>query len=573
VTLTSDIDLLAAFAGLGMFLFGMMQLESGIKTAAGARFKTLLRKTTNTLPKSIVTGAIATAVLQSSSLVSLMVLAFVGAGIMALSSGIGVMFGANIGSTGVSWIVALLGFKMDINAFATPLIGVGALGLMLSSNSRKAQATFQLMFGFGLLFFGLEMMKESMEHVADHVDMATFESYGLLAYLLMGALLTAAIQSSAGSIAIFLAALAAGVIDFHTAAVLVIGANVGTTITIMLGSIGGGADKKRVALAHLIFNLATGVVALVMLQPITWVVLEPLGMADNPVLGLAIFHTLFNVMGVLLFSGFIALLAAWLMRRFTRGEKRVSKYLHAVNPQVAEASVEALKNETRHLLKEVMRFTLVLLNVPPKDLFNFKRKTTAIVYSSRGILDINVEEAYGRLKRLEAMILAYATRIGERAPEDEQLLNNALAAAREAIYAAKVIKDIKHNLDEFAVSEDDYMLDHYNQIRLRLCDLYRNLLLSMKPEERDAKALFEQIDAILTALKDEDRNALRTIYKAIKTGDIAQSNAPTFISTNRAVVNASESMIEAAELLFMPLTQPDKDETPQGDKHEDEAQR
>ncbi len=559
----SEINLMAAFAGLGMFLFGMMQLESGIKTAAGARFKTLLRKTTDTIGKSVITGAIATATLQSSSLVSLMVLAFVGAGIMALSSGIGVMFGANIGSTGVSWIVALVGFQFDVNAFATPLIGIGALGLMLMSGSRKAQATFQLMFGFGLLFFGLDMMKDSMESVADHVDMAAFGGYGFLAYLAIGALLTAAIQSSAGSIAIFLSALAAGVITFDTAAVLVIGANVGTTITIMMGSIGGSADKKRVALAHLIFNIATGIVALILLKPMTWVVLDLLKMQDNLVLGLAIFHTLFNVMGVLIFSGFIMGLSAWLMRRFTREERRVTKYLHAVKPQMAEASVEALKNETRHLIREVMRFTLVLLNVPPKDLFGLKRKTTAIVYSNPGVLDINVQEAYERIKRLESSILAYATEIGERSPEDEAQLNNALAATREATYTAKVIKDIKHNLDEFALSEDDYMLDHYNQARLRICDLYRNLLKAMEPDG-DPKKRLERVDEILSTLKDEDKNALRTIYRAIKSGDIVQNSAPAFISTNRAVVSASESMIAAAELLFL---QPD----PHGQMRETQA--
>ncbi|MGE4295741.1 MAG: Na/Pi cotransporter family protein [Campylobacterales bacterium] len=547
----SEVNWMAALAGLGMFLFGMLVLEGAIKTAAGARFKTLLRKSTDTIGKSVFTGGVATAVLQSSTLVSLMVLAFVGAGIMTLQSGIGVMFGANIGSTGVSWIVALLGFKVKVDSFAMPMIGIGGLGLLFAGQSRKAHAFFSMLMGFGLLFFGLEMMKQSMDHVAEHVDLEDFRAYGLLAYVGMGFLLTVIINSSAASMAIFLTALGAGVIDFTTATALVIGANVGTTGTIVLSALGGTPDKKRVASAHVLFNVLTGVIALILLAPMNWLILDVMGMSGDPVLGLAIFHTLFNVMGVALFTATIPMLALWLGRRFTRTEVKITKHIDSVSPQIAEASVVALKNEALHLLKEVMRFSLVMFNIPPKEVFSLKRKTTAIVYSSQGILDVNVDEQYARLKKLEAAMLEYATRVGDRSPEDEAVLNHALAAAREATYAAKVIKDIKHNLDEFAVSEDDFMLDHYNQARLRVADLYKYLLMAMDAGATGATDILQNLEKVFQEIKNEDASTLKNISRAIKSGDIAQHNSPAFISINRGVVNASDSLVEAAKLLFL----------------------
>ncbi|MDR3163340.1 MAG: Na/Pi symporter [Helicobacteraceae bacterium] len=546
-----NVDLPLALAGLGMFLFGMTLIESAIKAAAGVHFKTMLKKATGTIPKALLSGVVTTAVLQSSTLVSLMIVAFVGAGLMNLLSGIAVLIGANFGSVATSWIVTMLGFKASISTVAQPIIGVAGIGLLLSGSNRKLRSFFTLAMGFGLLFFGLELLKGSMESLSNTVDLSGYHGYGVFAYVTIGFLLTAVLNSSAASIAIFLAAAGAGVIGLDIACAMVIGANMGTTITLVILSFFGAPDTKRIAVAHVAFNFGTAAIILILFRPLIRLIGGILALEGDPVLAITIFHTIFNLTGLAVFGSIVPLMTRFLAKRFVKNEAKITRYIDLVNPQMADVSVEALKNETGHLVEESMNFSLRMLNVPPKEIFLRKRKTAAIIYSHPGIIDIDVESQYGRLKTIEAAILEYSTKIGERSPEDEMILNRALAAAREATYAAKLFKDIKRNLDEFAVSGDDYMLDHYNQVRLRAARLCSYLYLSMKPETRTEKSLSKKLREILDEIQEEDKNTLNTLTKAIKSGDIAQSISPAFISMNRAVVNASRSLVECAQLLFL----------------------
>jgi phosphate:Na+ symporter len=542
-----------ALAGLGMFLFGMSLIESAIKTAAGAHFKTLLKKAVVTTPKSLATGVISAAVLQSSTLVSLMTLAFVGAGMMSLIGGVGVIFGANFGSVATSWIVAMLGFKFSVSSIATPMIGVSGLALLLTGNKKKLRAFFTLTMGFGLLFYGLDLLKDSMDSLANAVDISQYHGYGAFAYVAIGFVLTIVLNSSAASMAIFLAAIGAGVIDFNIAAALTIGANVGTTGTILLLAAAGSSDTKRLAAAHVIFNVGTAALIFLLLTPIGYLIMDIFGLKNDLVLALTIFHTIFNATGLIIFGFLTRRIASFLSKRFAKNEAKITRHIGSISPQMAEVGAEALKNEAGHLLEEALNFSLNMLNLPPRDIFLRKRKITAVVYSRPHIIEYDVDSNYEKLKKIEAAMLEYSTKIGERSPEDETLLNRSLAAAREATYAAKLFKDIKRNLDEFAASDDDFMLDHYNQARIRVARLVKYLHLSMRSDGENEKRLSAKLFDILTEIQNEDRNTLNTMTKAIKSGDIEQSVSPTFISINRAVVNASKSLIECAQLLYLSI--------------------
>ncbi|GHS86755.1 hypothetical protein FACS189487_01620 [Campylobacterota bacterium] len=549
---TESVNWSLALAGLGMFLFGMSQIESAIKTAAGVHFKTLLKKATGTIPKSLAAGVTAAAVLQSSTLVSLMVLAFVGAGMMSLLSGVGVLIGANFGSVGTSWIVTLLGFKFSVSSFAMPMIGIAGLGLLLSSSNRKVTALFTLMMGFGLLFYGLDLLKDSMESLASSVDLTKYRNYGILAYVFIGFILTAILNSSAASMAIFLAAVGAKVVSFEIASAMVIGANMGTTLTIVILAIFGSSDARRIASAHVAFNFGTAFMFILLLKPTNIFILDWLDLRNDPVLALAIFHTIFNLTGFIIFGLLTWRITKFLGTKFAKQEDTITRHINSVSPQMADVGVEALKNEASHLMEESMSFCLQMCNVPPKEIYAGKRKITAIIYSRTSIIEIDVKAQYEKLKKLEAAILEYSTKIGERAPEDEIILNRSLAAAREATYAAKVFKDVKNNLDEFAVSDDDYMLDHYNQMRLRVSKLCSYLYMAMRPSQKRVEESFsDKLHAILNEIADEDNNSLSTMSKAIKSGDIAQSYSPAFISMNRAVVNGSKSLVECVQFLFL----------------------
>jgi phosphate:Na+ symporter len=321
------LDLWKLMAGLGIFLFGMVLLEESVKALSGKAFRRMIRLYTNTRMKAIGSGTLVTAILQSSSAVSLMVLAFVGAGIMSMQNGVGVIMGSNIGTTFTAWIVATLGFKIKIESFALPFIGIGGIGLMFFRDSTKLTHTSRLLIGFGFLFLGLDYMKGSVENIAQTIDMGRIPDYGLWIYLLMGILLTAVMQASAASIAIVLTALNSELITFEMGAAMVIGANVGTTITVLLGAIGGAPVKKRVSSSHLVFNAVTAAVAFFGLPILIWCVKAFFDINTNSVMGLALFHTLFNVLGVIIFLPLMGLLSRVLFRLYPDYKEVLTVYI------------------------------------------------------------------------------------------------------------------------------------------------------------------------------------------------------------------------------------------------------
>ena len=197
-----SLDIWKLLAGLGIFLFGMFLMEESIKNLAGRSFKSFIRHSTNGRLKSILSGTLVTGVLQSSSAVSLMVLAFVGAGIMAMENAIGVILGSNLGTTFTSWIVAFFGFKVNIEEYSLPLIGIGGLGLIFLGKSVRFSNLSKLMVGFGFLFMGLDYMKTSVEELTSTFDMTVLQDLGIVPFALAGIALTAIMQSSSATIAV-----------------------------------------------------------------------------------------------------------------------------------------------------------------------------------------------------------------------------------------------------------------------------------------------------------------------------------------------------------------------------------
>jgi len=216
--LNADIDIWRLASGLGLFLFGMHQLEQSLKLLAGRPFKKFIREHTARPLKSVLVGALSTAALQSSSVVSLIVLAFVGTGIISLASAIGIVFGSNLGTTATGWIVATVGFKLDIEVISLPLITIGGLGAVWSTIGTRRAGFSHLIVGFGLMLMGLDFMKSGAINLSALFDPAALIDYPPIVFLLAGFLTTAVIQSSSATIMITLSALYAGVIPLDSAA-------------------------------------------------------------------------------------------------------------------------------------------------------------------------------------------------------------------------------------------------------------------------------------------------------------------------------------------------------------------
>ena len=243
--------------GIGLFLLGMLMLTDGLQALAGDRLRSALRRYTRTRPSAILTGAAVTAVVQSSSATTLAVIGFVGAGLLSFRQALGVVFGANLGTTTTAWLVAGVGLKVSVSAFALPLVGVGSLGKLFGSGRIVPVGT--AVAGFGLVFVGIDVLQSGMQGLTSRFDPARFTDLGVLGYALLvavGALMTVVMQSSSAAVTTTLAAIAAGSINLEHAAALVIGQNVGTTVTASVAAIGGSAAARRTAVAHVAFNLS-----------------------------------------------------------------------------------------------------------------------------------------------------------------------------------------------------------------------------------------------------------------------------------------------------------------------------
>jgi phosphate:Na+ symporter len=336
--------------GVGLFLLGMTMMTDGLKLAAGPALERILASATRTRWQALGSGMLVTALVQSSSAITVATIGFVNAGLLSLGSALWVLFGANVGTTMTGWIVALVGLKFKIEALALPLIGVGVL-LRLTGAGQRRGAMGTTLAGFGLLFFGIAMLQTSFSGLATQVSLPQGTGpLAVLAQVGIGALMTVLMQSSSASMTIALTAAQGGLLTPQGAAAVVIGANIGTTVTAMLAAMGATPNARRAASAHVAFNLITGVVALALLP---WLInalglaREAMGLPADPAAKLALFHTIFNLLGVLLMWPLAAPLTRWLQARFRAREEdeAQTRYLDDNVLQVPLLAVDALKRE------------------------------------------------------------------------------------------------------------------------------------------------------------------------------------------------------------------------------------
>jgi len=335
--------------GIGLFLMGMVMLTDGLKAAAGQALQQALVRFTGTPVKAFGSGALVTLLVQSSSATTVTLIGFVSAGLIAFPQAVGVVMGASLGTTGTGWIVSVLGLKVSLGFYALPLVGVGALLRLLAHGRWRAVG--MALAGFGLIFIGIDTLQDGMRGVAAAFDMARLPTGGLQGHvlaMLIGIGMTVVMQSSSAAVATTLTALHAQAVNFEQAASLVVGAAIGTTVTGALAAIGGSTAARRTALAHVLFNAATGVVAIVLLP----LLLALLGLAQRHAglepgaVSLAAFHTLFIAIGVavaLPHAGAIARrLEAWLPERGPALTRHLDDSLLQAPPVALEASRRTL---------------------------------------------------------------------------------------------------------------------------------------------------------------------------------------------------------------------------------------
>ncbi len=373
------LQILTLLGALGMFLYGMNLMSSGLQKTAGGRMRAILGSLTSNRFKGVLTGLGITSVIQSSSATTVMVVGFVNAGLLALEQAIGVIMGANIGTTITAWLISLLGFKADISVFAVPLMAVGFV-LSLSKIEKRRNIS-EFIIGFSLLFLGLSLMKNSVPDLQQTPEVLSFiktwSGFGfgsVLIFLVFGTVLTLVLQSSSATMALTLIMLNLGWLPFEMAAAMVLGENIGTTITANIAAAVANTNAKRAALAHTLFNLFGVVWALALFKPFTSLVGLIIEAMDYPnpmeiihdttkslggdasisaLYGLSMLHTLFNTFNTCILIWFvpqIARIVTWAIKSKSEQEEDVVhlKYIDAGPMGTAELAIEQAKNETIH---------------------------------------------------------------------------------------------------------------------------------------------------------------------------------------------------------------------------------
>lgn len=524
--------------GLGLFLFGMLQMEEALKILGGRSFKLFLKKHTENKFKAISSGTIVTAVLQSSSLVNLMVLAFVGAGIMTFRNAFSVTLGANLGTTLSNWILAYVGFNFKINELALPVIGIGIVLFMFFSGNNKVKTVSRFLFGFGILFLGLDFMKQSFSLLFQSFDFTPYLNYPRILFALFGFVITAIIQSSSATIVILLSALYSGVLTLPVVAAMILGAELGSSVKVILGAIGGIAEKKRLGLSNFLFNLFASILAYIFMDQLL-LFIDYAGI-KSPYIALVAFQTLFNIGSIILIFPFLNVFCSWMEKRYKDDERSSTYFLSRVTAPISEMATELMEKEAfvflqRVVLMNMRAFHLEDQNISrlPDNEIILERDNAFATYTDR-YLDIKKAEG-------EMADFYYKMNEGNLEHQDSLRLSRLMASVRNAMYAAKSIRDVYEDRLELrnALNNEEYK--QYREIQEELRQFYVKLIGVMQFSEHGK--LFEDLVLLLENIHKSYNNRMKELYKEGIQHQINEVDLSTLLNVNREVFSSCKALV------------------------------
>jgi len=543
-------------AGVAIFLFGMLFLEEGFRALSSGVLERLLKRTTDKLWKSIVFGVLSSSITQSSSLVSLVTISFLSAGLILLSSGIGIIFGANIGTTTGAWLIAGFGLKVDIAAYAMPMLAFGIVLVFQRSKTLKGMG--YVLSGLGFLFLGIHYMKEGFEAFKETIDLAKFAVSGfpgLVLFVLIGMFATVVLQSSHATLVLIITALSASQITYENALALAIGANIGTTITAIIGAMTANYQGKRLAAAHLIFNVVTGALAIILLSPIVWVVDDiafHVGIAnDDYTLKLAIFHTVFNVMGVAVMVPMVPRLVSFLHQKIKKPHEKLAEPRFITNAafEFPESLIEAVRQETLHLYDnafEILAHGMHLTRTCIKseiDLDHYIQNHTSQI-------DFDLDETYNsKVKNLYADLIEFISTAQNKLPlENSDRLLELRDASINIVTSIKEIKHLRKNISLYIQSDNADIRKEYNKLRYQIAKVLReiNELENTTAENRDILAL----DEIKASTDKESILTTNNINMMIREKKITANMATSLMNDLRYAHDAVWHLTDMAKALF-----------------------
>lgn len=554
-------------AGIAVFLFGMLCLEQGFKAFTGGMLKKLLNHMTRTRVGSFFFGLLSTTFLQSSSLVSVITLSFLSTELITLFQGIGILFGANLGSTFGTWIIATLGIKINISSYAMPLLVFGIL-LQFKKNRQLKGCGFAIL-GMGFLILGIHYVKEGFTTFSHDSNMFSIfsDSNNILFFVLTGTLLTVLIQSCHAFLVLIIAALAHGQLGYEAALAMCIGSNIGTITTTFLGAISAGSNGKRLAIANLLFKLLPSLIILPLLP--LFILLNDelatlLGIATTDyTLKLALFHTLFNLLGALLLMPVLPLIVKKLQTLFISkkesntlplsmpdGQIERAIYLTEAAKNHPEAALKALQQECARLYRNTVTLICFGIYLNADQLLKSRDLVSLTNDHIPPWPDWSINKLYKRhIKSIYTDILDYSTVMeGELDQHQSAELFATKLACRNFIEAVKDLKHLNNNMACHIHSDNTLVREQYNRLRRRIAVTVKEIQIisDNAPEE-----VITSTDQLKLRLHQQDFLSSGELERLIQSTEIDSFIASSLINDNGYVHNICNSLIDGAVIVLL----------------------
>ena len=552
----ADENFTVILSGIAIFIIGMFFMQDGFKQLSGGILEKLLEKFTSNTLYAIATGFLSTSVVQSSTIITLIVVSFLSAELLTLVQAVGIVFGSNVGSTTTAWIVSSLGVDVKISTYAFPMLVFGVVLRFFKSNGVKGSGN--VLLGLGFIFLGISYMKDGFDIMKNSIDLASYamEGYlGIIIYILIGILITVVIQSSAATLAIVITALNADSITYVNAIALAIGANVGTTLTTILASFASNENGKRVALIHFLFNLISATFITILIYQfidLTDFIAPFLGVSDNNYgMKLALFHTIFSVTGVILLTPAISLLVKLSEKLIQKKVSSASKPKY-LNPSVLsnpDASLAALRKEIINLYENCQKAMLHALNIHTTGL---TRETLKVQLAKElTIIDTDIDEIYQKnLKALYSEIVKFSSFAQENMFDFQHKKVDELK--RAAVLLVEVLRDtrdIQRNVNFYLKSKNEYIKEEYNILRKELAEMLIDInTLSMLENDSDQLTQFELIK---TELAHNDLASSEELDTLIREDKIKATMATSYMNDSATGYSIQKKLVKVANILFL----------------------
>jgi len=544
-------------AGIAIFIIGMHFMENGFKLFSGGTLEKILEKFTSTNFKSVITGFVTTSIVQSSSLISIIVISFLTVELITLTQGMAIIFGANLGSTTTAWIVSSLGVDIKISLYAMPMIIFGVV--FRFSDEQKYKGIGNILLGLGFIFLGISYMKDGFETLKEAIDLASYSIGGVLGifvYILIGAIATVVIQSSGATMAIIITALAGGNIIYIDAISLAIGANVGTTITAILGSLTSNENGKRLAFGHLVFNIITALIAVVFIHVLKDFVdfLSPYIFIseNNYAMKLSLFHTIFNLIGIVVLFPFIGYIVVLSQKAIKDKVKKASKpiYLDESNIKIPYNAMVSIQKEVIHLYENAQKAILHALSIHTTDLKEEKDIDRVLLNPAK--IDTDLDDIYHNdLKSLYSEIIDYLSR-SQNGMNTEQLLyiGQLRLSSNIIVKILKDTRDVQRNINTYLYSKNEYIRSEYLSLKkeLALNILRTNQLRSKNLDDVETSTQIQVYKDNLDLLEIQNN---KKIDELIRNDKITPKMGTSLINDSSSIMNMSRNLFRIANILFV----------------------